>query len=475
MKKAKTLPSKLLFTIFGILLSIAILELALRISVLTFSLIQETNNKISLNQNKTHRILCFGESMTANQYPKVLQNILNEKAAGEIFEVIDKGKVLSSSTYIASALRACLDRYKPDMVIVMTGINDISEFAPYGNIPLEETTALKTYKLVKILWGLLTTQRRLYSDSDGRETAIKKSIERTNTFLNPEQFKKQEKIFKEAIEKNPGDSKSLAMLGLLYLRMYPENKFPLATEMFKKAGDIGVDGILGNITYSRLGQFYLDSQQDFAMAEKMFKKAIQIRGKTVWTAGPYFRLGSMYMKQGKFAQAEAILKEGISRDPLNDRLYTKLVACYQQQGEPKMAQWYHCRAERLSDNYYKISLFNNYRSIAQLTAAKGVKLICMNYPMKSIEPLKKMMQSQKNVYFIDNEEVFKNAVANASYEAYFIDNFGGEFGHCTARGNILMAENIANVILNQVLPNQDKPFLPAERIKQATGRQDTNS
>jgi hypothetical protein len=33
---------------------------------------------------------------------------------------------------------------------------------------------------------------------------------------------------------------------------------------------------------------------------------------------------------------------------------------------------------------------------------------------------------------------------------YFVDMSGGDFGHCAPKGNRLLAENIANVILKEV-------------------------
>jgi len=51
---------------------------------------------------------------------------------------------------------------------------------------------------------------------------------------------------------------------------------------------------------------------------------------------------------------------------------------------------------------------------------------------------------------VDNEQVFKNAVKKSSLQEYFVDMFGGDFGHCTDKGNKLLAENIANVVAREV-------------------------
>ncbi|MFH1622153.1 MAG: hypothetical protein ABIA97_03435, partial [Candidatus Omnitrophota bacterium] len=66
-----------------------------------------------------------------------------------------------------------------------------------------------------------------------------------------------------------------------------------------------------------------------------------------------------------------------------------------------------------------------------------------------VEPLKKMFEDQEDVIFVSNERVFKEALKQASYKEYFTDMFAGDFGHCTQKGNRLLAENIANVILRE--------------------------
>ena len=70
--------------------------------------------------------------------------------------------------------------------------------------------------------------------------------------------------------------------------------------------------------------------------------------------------------------------------------------------------------------------------------------------MRSIAPLKKIFKEDENIIFVDNERLFKDAVRKDGYNAYFQDMFGGDFGHCTQKGNRLLAQNIANVILKEI-------------------------
>jgi lysophospholipase L1-like esterase len=71
--------------------------------------------------------------------------------------------------------------------------------------------------------------------------------------------------------------------------------------------------------------------------------------------------------------------------------------------------------------------------------------------MRNLEPLKKIFQgNREGIIFVDNERIFKDALKQGIYWNYFRDTFGGDFGHCTEKGNRLLAENIANVILKEV-------------------------
>lgn len=51
-----------------------------------------------------------------------------------------------------------------------------------------------------------------------------------------------------------------------------------------------------------------------------------------------------------------------------------------------------------------------------------------------------------------NEETgIREAVKKDGYDTYFVDRFAGDFGHCTVKGNKLLADNIAAAILRDNL------------------------
>ena len=88
----------------------------------------------------------------------------------------------------------------------------------------------------------------------------------------------------------------------------------------------------------------------------------------------------------------------------------------------------------------------NYFKLYQILDKYGIPLVAAQYPMRSVAPLEHIFASKK-VYLVDNESLFKDPIAEFGYETFFIDYFAGDFGHCTAEGNKLLAENIKDVIL----------------------------
>lgn len=91
----------------------------------------------------------------------------------------------------------------------------------------------------------------------------------------------------------------------------------------------------------------------------------------------------------------------------------------------------------------------NYQEVKRILDKRGIRLVCSQYPLRSVEPLKEIFQGQAGVIFVDNEKVFKDALRKKSYRYYFTDTFGNDFGHCTPEGNRLLAENIADTILRE--------------------------
>jgi len=141
----------------GLILVILLVESALRIGTFMLVCIQEHRNCLSLRQSGTYRIMCLGESTTAggnDSYPAYLERILNSRNKGIRFSVINKGRFGVNSDYILAQLEENLVAYKPNMVIVMMGINDYGDILYYKDIPENSNWIFKhcrTYRFLRIL------------------------------------------------------------------------------------------------------------------------------------------------------------------------------------------------------------------------------------------------------------------------------------------------------------------------------------
>jgi tetratricopeptide (TPR) repeat protein len=214
---------------------------------------------------------------------------------------------------------------------------------------------------------------------------------------------------------------------------------------------------------------------------KKFKNTVDPNPKNIQA---YRSLLRVYLSQGKISAAEKTLRQGIEHDSRNDCLYVEMAEFYWRQGNLlraeealqrllilsphsdfahrtiedfyrktnriELAGKYKERREELRLNEYRAATVKNYRKLKEILDALKIRLVCAQYPMRNLEPLKGVFAGENSIVFVDNEKIFKDAVEKVNYQEYFRDKFGGDFGHCTEKGNRLLAENIANTILREV-------------------------
>ncbi|MFA4981439.1 MAG: tetratricopeptide repeat protein [Candidatus Omnitrophota bacterium] len=252
------------------------------------------------------------------------------------------------------------------------------------------------------------------------------------------QMDKAEKIFTLAANLNPKDDWVYNALGWIYLN---QGKVVEAEEAYKKAVVLNPQDVE---LYYALGWLY-QKQGRIAEVESLYQRAIKDNPEEDWA---YSELGTFYMGQGKLTEAEKLFKKAVELSPENDRIAGNMILLYEKMGNTRLAEEYRKRAESLGLNHFPAHTAANYRSLRATLAKKGIVYVCMQYPMRNIDPLKKIFQGQtEGIIFIDNEKMFKDALKQGSYSDYFKDIFGGDFGHCTDKGNKLIARNLSDIIL----------------------------
>ncbi|MDD5628714.1 MAG: tetratricopeptide repeat protein, partial [Elusimicrobia bacterium] len=158
-------------------------------------------------------------------------------------------------------------------------------------------------------------------------------------------------------------------------------------------------------------------------------------------------LGLTLKLRGRPAAAEAELLRAAELQPRDARPLGALAELYAKTGRAQRSREFAARRDTLLMRQYSPVTRENYRAIKAALDRRGVTLVSVQYPMRSVEPLKRLLAGQDGVVFVDNQRSFAEAVAREGYSAYFSDNFAGDFGHGTPKGDRLLAENIAEAIL----------------------------
>jgi len=104
----------------------------------------------------------------------------------------------------------------------------------------------------------------------------------------------------------------------------------------------------------------------------------------------------------------------------------------------------------LATNFYLYNINpvtrQNYIKLAGICKERNIKLVVMQYPLRSAKPLKHMLKGHSEITFVSNEENFRQALKSHSIEEIFHNQFAGDFGHATDLGNRLIAENLARTL-----------------------------
>jgi tetratricopeptide (TPR) repeat protein len=489
---------KTIIVLSGLILSLVLLEAGLRLGGSIQSFMQETWNLQSIKTKGVYRILCLGECTTRG-YPYLLEQVLNQRDIGVRFSVkgnltMDKFFGGMNTFFLLSRVGSYLDEYHPDMVVAMIGIND--QGVKYHEDSADSDAWLfkhcRVYRFSRILYthfwrtlpkkdiyGLTSRGSGGKAKPEVADTVPKKSKPRSlflisSRFFWDEKYHRAENLFNKAVEINPKNDKAYVDLG----RVCQDHlKSSQAEDLFKKAIEINPKN---DQAYAALGQLYRD-QGKYLQAEDFLKKAVKFNPenyRALIDLGKLYRIqrkfpeagdalkksielnpvdndayaefGALYREEGKFLQAEDLFKKALELNPGNDGVAGALLLLYEEMGKPELAKEYAGKGKMSKLEDYAAVTVSNYRKLKEILDRKGIKLVCAQYPMRNMEPLKRIFGSDKSVVFVDNNNLFREAVRQSGYKNYFTDMFAGDFGHFTKKSDKLLAQNIADVILREV-------------------------
>ncbi|MDD5154976.1 MAG: tetratricopeptide repeat protein [Candidatus Omnitrophica bacterium] len=486
--------------VFGLFLFFVLLEAALRISGFIMLSLQESRNLKAIKQKGTFRIMCLGESTTAlggiNSYPAQLEEILNRSNTRMKFIVVNKGRGSSNTITILRDAEKNIEKYKPDMVIAMMGINDCNAHMPSedlsfrGSPPFFKT--FKVYKLIRLVLLHIKAKFNEFKKPDpvvkSQDAALQNDFSRFDhgkgvsspyekDFPSEADLKKEielktddpdgylklshfyydkgdllnaESLCRKAIKLKPQDPISY---GLLANILESKGKLLEAEAAYKKSIELDPGHCF---TYGDLARC-LRSQKRYSEAAEAAKKAIAIDPTVHFF---WAQLWLIYQDSGKYREAEESIKKFIKTSPLKGMGYNELIILYKQiiadAGQQNYYRYYADKRDRAIEECVQRFTIPNYKKLKEILDDRGIPLVCVQYPTLDIKPLKGIYKGEDNVIFVDNGTVFKGALKDLPYEELFTDRFGVSFGHCTSRGNRILAGNVAKSILKEYFKQADQ-------------------
>jgi len=454
---------KIFLIFFGLVISLIILELTLRAFGMLFISIYGADNPRDWELFEDHyRILALGESTTGPYlshppWPEQLEIILNNNSVKK-YKVFNEGIPGTSTGFILSKLEKNLERYNPDMVITMMGINDgvsaiiyDKSFRSKIKLFVRDFRIYKLYKFIKDSMkakidnkkSIIKKENYPKTGLDDMSNADKEEVLKIKELTDQVKFSEAEEIFWRVIRLYPDNIQ-------MYRDFVPESikgsTSKKAINLYKHA--IEIDPGYLNHYMSLSGRYFLLGQYDDA--EKVLLNALQINSQYVY---PY--LGQLYSDWGRIDKARLYYSKVLDSEVLKDEIafdyhISKMISI----GIPEY------RIQRyINQGYSNLGLINDlnndnktkyhYKLLRSVLNDKGIKHIAMQYPRKNINETKSYFNGNEDIIFVSNEENFKKVLKNGKYEDYFIDSFRGT-SHATVLGNRLIAENVANVILKEL-------------------------
>ncbi|MDP2652901.1 MAG: tetratricopeptide repeat protein [Candidatus Omnitrophota bacterium] len=497
---------KILLVILGVVLTIVLLEAGLRLGGFVFSFLQERGNRVNL-QGDAIRVLCVGDSMTAlggrNSYPTQLEEILKSSLPGRNLRVINKGLVAKGSADVLARLPENLNRYRPAIVVVMVGINDrggpVRENAFSGGVVffLENFRVYHFFQLLgqhvrgkihgapSLADSAAQTAEpekppRPLKDPRELETYIRQLDETRAEFresfkraTRPEEkahfaraaetvklrqgillvalgrhyrirsdFAESDRYFQMAIAHDPRNYSAYVEMGR---SLEDQGHCDKAVVFFQKAVEVNANTVLASMGLARC---YEAMGQD-ARAGEIYQ--------ALWKAHPEryqvaSLVGTWMLKHGRYELAKEALGSAVNQNPSDPSLYDRLAEAHARLGDEDKADEVKKAGQALVrriENYSDATV-GNYNAIAQIVLSRGIKLVCVQYPLRDVDPLRKMLSGKSPIVFVENKANFEEALDGTPYATYFSDMFAGDFGHGTRAGNRLIAENVAGAIVKEV-------------------------
>lgn len=394
---------------------------------------------------QAYRILCLGDSFTqgigagrGEDYPYQLQKLLNNLGLAEKFMVINKGLAGQNSSELLAELEVNLNVYSPDLVIILTGMNDGFN-AHLHHLALGKTdlfslfkswiSTLRIYKLMAILCLSLEEGYQIHT----KELAENKEIVG---------FKKDNSADDEEVNKLLLAKDYEKLVDVLINKMNQENiwkyinvaKLTNSPRIIERVINRGIEISYGDPwLLLTLARFY-SSELRPNKAEGIFEYILLKYPKNRFIR---FAFAEFYISQKRFLEAKEIMLKEIKLHGKSDWAQQLISVC-DNKGKNKYGRR---NQNDVMFPYYITEL--NVAKIKKKIRDRGIDFIILSYPQGS----RISEDIIQDVFYVDNFRIFSKMPERERGNLLSVDNH-----HCNGSGYKVMAKNVLECMLKKVLP-----------------------
>ncbi|MFI5347947.1 MAG: hypothetical protein ACHQ2Z_00255 [Elusimicrobiota bacterium] len=394
------------------------------------------------------RILCLGESTTAAippidfSWPAQLQDILDDSFGKGAVSVINEGVIATNTDVSLARLPALLARERPHVVVAMMGVNDDQWYgvAPERGRLLAALSALRVvragrwlyHELPKTIEGPTSLEAivrdfEAAGDQDPRWIAAKTEA---SALFRKGRVAQARKVLEPFLQAPDASRRSQEV---------EESFFRSGDAKAYEQGDLLAAAAVPPAP-AYLGRWLrLIYQMRYPESEALARGVLRGARRDPLA---HLLLGQSLDKLDRFAEARSELEEALACAPKDWPLRPRAVFFL------SITDWLAQRVKEfalrgpITQQPIAPEAGRNYLRLREILRRRGIRLIAMQYPLRDPAPLRAIFEPEGGVAVIDNRGTFRRALARHARHEIFTDSFAGDFGHCTARGYRLIAQNV---------------------------------
>lgn len=402
-----------IFFCLTVLVFLSFIELILNIAAFNFYRPEHGLNVLKNEHRNMFRILTLGESTTASLYrggvdiswPAVLERKL--KQDGLKVKIFNEGKSGITSSHVVENLVQSIDYYEPNLIIAMTGINDLNNLY-YDQNSQTSLLDLKTFKLLRWI-----------------NSATKEYFKQT---LSSQQWKAELTMAKSVVEKIKHSSS--VNLDIDILQIINKSLIPKT--------------IMAQIYWDIVA---LKTQNDLSKYEIILRELSLYASINYPDSLEAINMRLDYLsKQDNMTECRKYSEYIVNRVNLDAETQTRLSYCYRFEDE--------ALSKLLPATFKTIGQKKkntNIETILNLASQRKIPVILMQYPTLPLQDLENDLAHDSNTFFIENIINFQEVIAKNGYDYVFFDRFKKTWGHCTLEGNKLIVDNLLKTVKKVII------------------------